>query len=166
LSIIYDALKKSQKARATQSPQPRRQLRMPNIPNMPRMPRIPRIPRISVMKVNRKNMILMLLILTSLFIMAMMLTVQDPPGASHLFAQEQFVKKPLLAKASTTSSPRLMLEGVFLSDNEQLAMINHHSYHVGDKVNGMQVVNIALDEVTLQDKKHSVVLRNTITALD
>ncbi len=154
MSIIYDALKKSQKARATQSTRIRKQLRMP------------RLPRITVMKVDRKNLIMVLLILTSLFIMAMMLTMQEPPGANRLFAQQQFVKKRVLAKAKLTPSPRLMLEGVFLSDNEQLAMINHHTYHVGDKVNDMQVVNIALDEVTLQDKKHSVVLRNTITALD
>ena len=103
MSIIYDALKKSQKARATQ-PQPARiQLRM----------RAPRLPRIKIMKMNRKNMIMTLLILTSLFIMVMMLTAQEPPGAKRLFAQQQFVNTLSLPKAKLASSTRLMLEGVF-----------------------------------------------------
>lgn len=151
MSIIYDALKKSQKNRAASQPVRIRQ-------------RL-RLPQVKMINVSWKNMILILGILTSLYVMVMMLTVQDPPGAKRLFAQQQVIRIPV-SKARLASAPRLMLEGVFLSENEQLAMINHRTYHVGDKVNGMQVVNIALDEVTLQDKKHSVVLRNTITALE
>lgn len=146
MSIIYDALKKSQKTRAAQ----------PQLRTTP----------FKFKKLDRKNTIISLLIMTCLFVIAATLALPTPSASTRLYGDATAVKPMTARTLKLASAPRLMLEGVFLSDNERLAMINHRTYHEGDKVNGMRIVNIALDEVTLQNKKRSLVLRNSIAQLN
>lgn len=143
MSIIYDALKKSQQARA--------KLHVKAV----RMPRN-----------KRKNMIMMLLILSCIFAIITSLLIPAtaslslPMTSRHSTSQKQQIMPYIAAK------PRLMLEGVFLSDTEKLALINHRAYHEGDYVNGMKIVSIAFDQVELKNKYSSIKLRSALTQLD
>ena len=142
MSIIYDALKKSQHARANKS-----QIAVAQRPRL-----------------TRKNVIITLLILTSLFVVAATITITNQHAKNAALSQKKVVPvKPIVAIAQ---APRLMLEGVFLSENEKLAMINHHTYHEGDNVHGMQIVNIAFDQVTLKNNNRLIKLRSVLTQLD
>ncbi len=143
MSIIYDALKKSQHARAAKV-------------------------QVSIARkpVNRRKQIIMIsLIMTCLFVIVATLTMNGQPAIAR-FAKNDVIIKPTPAALAMASGPRLMLEGVFLSENERLAMINHRAYHEGDNINGMQVVTIAFDQVTLQNKSRSLVLRSALTQFD
>lgn len=143
MSIIYDALKKSQEARAAKI-------------QITRRPR-----KLKVIK--RKNIIITMLILTTIFTIIAAFTTPGSPALKLPMFGRKNVKPPVQAIAA---APRLMLEGVFLSDTEKLAMINHRSYHEGDSINGMQVVSIAFDQVKLGNKQRSVVLRTALTQLN
>jgi len=146
LSIIYDALKKSQKARAKSQ-------------------------RITVMRMpgNRRTQIIAtLLLLTGLFVMAVAIKLIATTTKPELAQNIQPVKLPaaLPAAVEAASAPRLLLEGVFVSEREKLAMINHHAYHEGDLLNGMQVINISFEQVTLKGKSRSLTLRSDLTQFD
>ena len=147
MSIIYDALKKSQKARAS---------------NVSRI-RVARIP-----KNRRAQMIAVLLLLTSLFIIVatIKLSAQQPKTIIMQSARAIKLPTPIKTAAASVAAPRVLLDGVFLSDKEKLAMINHRAYHEGDLINGMQIVNIAFDEVTLKNSARSLTLHSTITQFD
>lgn len=146
MSIIYDALKKSQQARAAKAPVA-----------------IARKKK----RINRKHMLITLLILTAIFAIAAIAT--HPVKTSIKFpmlSQKLFAPKHQSTPVVVSAIPRLMLDGVFLSDKEKLAMINRRSYHEGDIVSGMKVVSIAFDQVQLKNKTNSIVLRNAITDLN
>tara|TARA_R110000868_G_scaffold82247_3_gene232281 strand:- start:1188 stop:1616 length:429 start_codon:yes stop_codon:yes gene_type:complete len=141
LSIIYDALKKSQRARAGKV-----SLKVAHLKQD-----------------KRKQVILMLLILTCLFVIVATLTLTNETSFSKQLLGQKKLPIQHAPRALAIKQPTLLLEGVFLSDNERLAMINHQSYHEGDKINGMQIVSIAFDQVTLQNKKRSMILRSNLT---
>lgn len=153
MSIIYEALKKSQKTRAAKK-------------SMPKI-RLPEMPRLRMPQLKRKEVILLALIFSAFFIMIYMMKTTTPPGANSLFSiNEPAMKASPVAAAQQRAIARLKLEGVFLSENERLAMINHRTYHEGDNINGMMVTSIALDRVTLQNKSRSMVLRSNVTDID
>lgn len=54
---------------------------------------------------------------------------------------------------------KVAFEGVFLSDNTKIALINKQSMHVGDMINGMRIVAINQDTVDLQDAKGTIELK-------
>jgi hypothetical protein len=150
LSIIYDALKKSQKTRAAKSRTPTARVIARKLAD------------------KRKHVLFTLLILTSLFFIITALTMT---GGSSLRLKLISKKAPPPVKVQPVvvklaAAPRLMLDGVFLSEREKLAMINHHSYHEGDTINGMQVVSIGFDEVELKGNSRSIKLRSALTQLD
>lgn len=142
MSIIYDALRKSQQARAAKAP----------VVVTARRP-----------KIQRKNIIITMLILTCIFTILAVVTI---PGGPSLKLPSLLGQHKAQPAAIVASAPRLMLDGVFLSDTEKLAMINRRSYHEGDSVSGMKVISIAFDQVTLRGKTHSVTLRNALTQLN
>jgi hypothetical protein len=146
LSIIYDALKKSQKTRAIGS-----RLKIARIP-----------------KNRRAQMIAVLLFLTSLFVVVATIKLSSQPTKAPIMQGARVIKQsaPLQTAAANVVAPRLLLDGVFLSDKEKLAMINHRAYHEGDLINGMQIVSIAFDEVTLKNNARSLTLRSSITQFD
>lgn len=152
MSIIYEALRKSQKTRAVNKRVPR--LRMPRL----------RVATLPTVDINRKNMILLFMIFLTLFFTSVMINAKSPPGANWLFAAKPSDNKVIALKQ--TVMPRLMLDGVFLSSRERLVMINHRAYHEGDNVFGMRITNIALDRVTLENKTRRMVLQSAITDID
>lgn len=73
----------------------------------------------------------------------------------------------LLAFASTLAimiflhyfnTPSLKLNGIFLSSQENAAMINQHMWHVGDKIGKFQIVSILDNGVTLQNGSKTLLL--------
>ena len=50
------------------------------------------------------------------------------------------------------------LTGVFLSNQENVALINNHYYHLGDVIDGMKVAHIDLNNVTLTSDHQKFVL--------
>jgi hypothetical protein len=55
----------------------------------------------------------------------------------------------------------LVLNGVLMSDQNQTALINNQFYHLGDAVGGMRIVSIELNNVKLQDGNKIVILKTT-----
>lgn len=141
MSIIYDALKKSQQARAAKAP----------------------IAVARKKRINRKQAMISLLVLTTIFMIVTALTMTRGKSLSLPLLSRHEIKPTAIA---LNAAPRLMLDGVFLSDTEKMAMINRHSYHEGDSVNGMKVVSIAFDKVQLKNQTHSIILRNALTELN
>lgn len=145
MSIIYDALRKSQRARL---------LRKSHI-----------VAR--VFQPNRKQVALTLLLLSglTLLVVLFMLATSSPV---KLAEEKAPVPKPIINPKTVTAfkAPRLILDGVFLSDKEQLAMINRHTYHIGDKLYGMQVASISFEKVILKGKSHSIVLQNSLAQIE
>lgn len=146
MSIIYDALKKSQQARAAKKTP---------------------ITFVRKQRISRKNMILTLLILTCMFASVMIFTMSTESALKlPILGQKLSSAKPVPIALRVKAAPRLMLDGVFLSDTEKLAMINRRSYHEGDVISGFKVVSIAFDQVRLKDKSRSITLRNALTQLN
>lgn len=141
MSIIYDALKKSQKVRTTRPTAVSRRMRRPT----------------------HKQLVITLLIFSSMMLVMLLISLatQTKPAPKAVAVVKPVAVKPMLA-----SAPRLMLDGVFLSDSEKLAMINRRAYHIGDQVYDMKVVGISLEKVTLQGKNRSLILKNSFAQLD
>lgn len=55
---------------------------------------------------------------------------------------------------------KFILNGVFISDNEKIALINNQPYHEGETIQGLKIVSIAMDSVKLADDKNSFVLHS------
>lgn len=67
-----------------------------------------------------------------------------------------------LSSPATTSAPTsagLVLNGVLVSDDEKIALINNQSLHTGDSIAGMKVVSIEINKVILQQGSQFIVLR-------
>ena len=149
MSIIYDALKKSQKIRAASKPKIAVAKRPTN---------------------TKQNVLLTLLILTCIFTIIMAATMPSGKLMPSLTLSKHSAKthptvmpkKVIAAKEPVFIVPKMRLDGVFLSSTEKLAMIDNKSYHLGDEVKGMQLVSISLDKVKLKHKKQVVTLRNEL----
>ena len=68
------------------------------------------------------------------------------------------VKKRDMPIAQKLPSSSYVLSGVFISNNQQLAIINHRYYHVGDQIDGMNIIGMNINEVKLKDKDHVLIL--------
>ncbi|MDR3491690.1 MAG: hypothetical protein P4M12_06555 [Gammaproteobacteria bacterium] len=51
-----------------------------------------------------------------------------------------------------------VLNGVFISSGDQVALINNKSFHLGDNVDGMKLVSLELNKVKLQNADSVLVL--------
>jgi hypothetical protein len=70
------------------------------------------------------------------------------------------VAAPQAAQSVMEAAPTdLVLNGVLMSDQNQTAVINNQFYHMGDLVGGMRVVAIELNNVRLQDGNKIVMLK-------
>lgn len=54
---------------------------------------------------------------------------------------------------------KLILNGVFMSDQEKIALINNQPMHVGDSVEGKKIISIDLNKVKLQDQSNILILK-------
>jgi hypothetical protein len=71
------------------------------------------------------------------------------------------VAPPVLPK-KVEYKPNLILNGVMLAEDDEIALINNKSFHVGDTVEGLRVVSIRPETVKLRDNSnHTVVLQVT-----
>lgn len=59
----------------------------------------------------------------------------------------------------TAYKSKNILNGVFLSDQEKVVLINNQTYHIGDVVDGMMIVNINSNSIKLQDGKHTIIMK-------
>lgn len=84
-------------------------------------------------------------------------SVQQAPAMQAALAPEPAVNPFPVAAAS--SQNRLMLNGVLISDEQKIALINNQPYHLGDMVDDMEIVSIELNTVTLKNAFHTMVLR-------
>ena len=79
----------------------------------------------------------------------------DPPITFKLMQQQ-----PVVASLPETEyRGKFILNGVFLSDDEKVALINNQSYHVGDTLDGMKIVGIDLNSVKFKLSNQILVLK-------
>jgi hypothetical protein len=127
------------------------------------------MPRVSIKNLNlkRKELIYLMLIFTFLFFTVALLLSDMPAVNVTMQSSDLASSKPIpIAKLKKAMTPKLMLEGVFLSENESLAMINHQAYRIGDSVNDMKVISISMEQVTLQGNNRSQILRSSVTSFN
>ncbi len=51
-----------------------------------------------------------------------------------------------------------VFNGVYISAQNKIALINQQEYHVGDVVNGLKIIEINANSVKLQDDKRTLIL--------
>lgn len=134
MSIIYDALKKTQRKRQT--------IHESTINMSPKMNR-------TLPKVRSKSYIL-----PSMLFIGLLITF-----TGYQYTQYQAAYK---APAAVKKAVDLTLNGVFVSDKSKIAMINNDTYKVGDRINGMQIVAIDMNLVTMKDKDQNTVTLKSI----
>lgn len=52
-----------------------------------------------------------------------------------------------------------ILNGVFLSDQDKVALIDNHSFHIGDVVDDMMIVGINVNSIKLQNGKYTIIMQ-------
>lgn len=82
------------------------------------------------------------------------------PQIKKYFSFQSSVALPTV-RAPATYQGNLVLNGVLLSNQEKIAMINNQAFHVGDTVDGLQVVDIQSTSVKLQNDKNMFILQIT-----
>lgn len=65
----------------------------------------------------------------------------------------------VITRASAPHSFALALDGIVYDDKDSYALINNQLLHIGDEVNGKQVVDIQQDRVILNDGTKDIELR-------
>lgn len=63
---------------------------------------------------------------------------------------------------STPVISKLILNGVFLSNKNKMAMINNQAYNLGDKINGMEIVAIDFNGIKLQNDNSIVEIQTAV----
>lgn len=86
--------------------------------------------------------------------------------AAQNYQREHQVKPPVVeAAAKPQNKIKVAFEGVFLADDMRVALINKKSMHVGDDLNGMKIVAINQDTIDLQGDTGIIQLRAGATYL-
>lgn len=65
---------------------------------------------------------------------------------------------PSMPKEMMYQGP-LQLNGIFISDDEKLAFIDHNERHVGDMVEGKRIISIDYSQVKLQEGNNIFVMK-------
>lgn len=84
-------------------------------------------------------------------------TTQAPAPQLSQSAPPVLVQHPSLPIADYVGN--LILNGVFETDQDKIALINNQSYHIGDTVGGMKIVSMEMDSVKLRNDKNIFILR-------
>jgi hypothetical protein len=136
VSIIYDALNKTQEIRS----------------------------RLAVPKIKKKAIAYYRLGfyvgLELIFILLLIVTLLGYPRYKNYSAAKKPVTIAVKPRAVRPIHPKkpYILNGIFLSDTDSIAIINNVHYHLGDQVEGMNIIEIKEDLVKLKDKSHTIVL--------
>ncbi len=111
--------------------------------------------------------ILLLLILSLLSVIAYHYFRTVMNHSAHVVAmpavKQAISAPPVVAQAESVPAPEamghaLVLNGVYVSNQEKLALINNQSYHLGDMVDDLKIVGIEFNRVTLQSKTGKMTL--------
>lgn len=89
----------------------------------------------------------------------------QPPVSSPTVASVQSLPvKPVVLQETNSlpSNSKLILNGVLISGEEKMALINNQVFHLGDLVEGMKIVSIEMNNVKLQAGKQIVELRVSV----
>jgi hypothetical protein len=140
VSIIYRALQKTQKAREKKITTPVQQkLILPS------------------------HWLLTSLIAVSAVLVTVLCLTYAPALKQHLLTNA----KPIKAAAAPAMQmvinedkfkTQYVLNGIFLSDNSKIAMINNQYFHVGDALDGMRIVHICDKDVKLKNQNQTITL--------
>lgn len=85
-------------------------------------------------------------------------TATSAPATPQLINKNYVAKKtPMLAKNDTIDS--IVINGIFHSQNLKMVMINNKPFNEGEEVNGMKIVKIESDHVNLQEGTNIVALK-------
>ena len=138
MSIIYNALQKTQAALSEKTAAP--------VASEPTVAASP----VSKDEASRRDYLL--LSVAALLVLVAGMTMQQHWPAP---AQKQVaLVKPL----PPVVMPSLVVNGIFLSAHDTMAIVNQKTLHIGDSISGMRVVGINLQGVRLQDHQHAVLL--------
>jgi len=75
---------------------------------------------------------------------------------SYFFMRHFHHSKPVVV---AEKHPVLVLNGVMLSPQDKIAIINNREYHIGDQLAGMKIINMDMNSVVLQNKSGKYTLR-------
>jgi hypothetical protein len=147
VSIIYDALQKTQRARTeNRDYKPDRFTLFRNILN-------------AAVKIA-----VVLTAFCIIYIYSPMVTKHFSFKHTHKVAavpQVQQQSEPVAVAASVPVTQQgLVLTGVMLAGADSVAIINNHSYQLGDVVDGMKLIGIELNKVQLLNGNQIIVLRS------
>lgn len=153
MSIIYDALEKTQQDREKYSDKPQ-----PTSPTPPPSPKGPRFQRIQPVHVRIAFVVLLAgLVFGMLFI--------NRHRLAPLFKPKPVVKvvvapkpKPKPVSMEAEFRRKHSLKGVFLSPQERLALIDNNMIHEGDIIDGMLIMAINMGGVTVKNDHEVFIL--------
>ena len=130
MSIIYDALQKTQKKLENKTDVQAESVPKKNV-------------RQRLIRIEIKSFLMAAFISILFFIIFIRSITYTPHHATPKMSVTS-------AKKIAVSRNPLVLNGVFLSTQEKMAFINHQAFHLGDTVEGMRLVKIDLEKVTLK----------------
>lgn len=65
--------------------------------------------------------------------------------------QKNILSQQKRMNAIAQENSNLQLQGVFVSDQERIAIINNKLLHIGDSINGKKLISIEFNQVKLQE---------------
>jgi hypothetical protein len=145
VSIIYEALRKTQRNR--------------EVRNMPARERV------AVRNLDWLDKALVVFIITLLIFILILYWPHlfkqhaQQPVATAAVPVQLTAPAPTVVSVAPVTSANLTLNGVLISDNEKLALINKKTYHIGDNVEGMKIISIEINSVELDNNGQIVTLR-------
>lgn len=84
-----------------------------------------------------------------------------PPAVKRVvpIVQQPVIHVSVPIKTEMAYQGKLVLNGVFLSGQEKLALINNQSFRLGDTVDGMKIINIDMNSIKLNNANGTFVMR-------
>lgn len=157
MSIIYEALQKTQANREYQ----RTKFRIPFFD-------------LGLLIIN-----IILIIIVSIFYYHHFTKRTDSIAIKHPPIVKKIIKTPPLPVSTETIQeskpiikPRkfltldytgsLVLNGVFISENETVALINNQTHHLGDIVDNMKIISISMDNIKLAKDQNIYVMHSQV----
>lgn len=172
MSIINDALKKTQQRRKMEKEKRDQQTKMPppssSTPPTSTLKPQPIETKNSARKKNepeKKAEFLVTWKMASFLTVAALLAILALTNYQRNHQPSSSYAQAVQAGSKAAEKVKVAFEGVFVTDNARIALINKQSLHLGDSVNGMKIVAINQDTVDLQTDAGVLQLRAGATYL-
>jgi hypothetical protein len=150
MSIIYEALQKTQKKRRA-------------IMEAPRVAVVTKKPKLKTRVSNKIALIDVMIGFTIIvLILFISLSLTNKYRKNHQF---KIARAAILKDQSNIKSMAAnfklnhKLNGVFISDKNSFALINNKSFHLGDMIDGMKIVDLNINYVKLENTQQQVILK-------